>query len=831
MKISMRNLNGLLKPISSLLTAIALISGFLLTFIGLSHLPWPAAIPWSDKSSVIRYVGFLLIAIFFVSLLAKGLHRNTVLAGAIASVLLAIGAGALWPLLVTLWFAAASAILGGWLLGKLRTKDEDWFNCFLTGAGVYGTAVGLLAHFSVNYPGIYGVALAFPMVLGWKVLRQWFIAFVIWIARSHASADRVSYWLDIAIAIVALVFFTVALMPELGHDALATHLFVPAHLATRHQWGFDAGTYAWAVMPMLGDWIFSYAYMLAGETAARLFNVAFIFLLAWQVRSIVLWAGGTMIGARWAVLIFLSSPLTFTEGSSLFIESVWASFVVAGTFAILRVCSSDEGQRVQLITAGILLGCSLATKAVTLTALPVLLLILVWRYKTWLRAGMSGPLMVGLGCFLIIGFIPYGTAWWLTGNPIFPFFNEIFHSSLYPAENFRDTTWSQYPTWDFPYRVTFQTNKFLEASPGAAGFQWLLMLVPASVALIAVWHRRGMALLLIGILSILLCFLSAPYLRYIFPAYTVLIAAIGVGLTSFHKVAVVQTRWMSAAAVLTVALNMTFLSAGPYVYRDFPLSSILSETNREQYLANRLPLRNAINLVNALNPGRTPVALFSDEQAAGLIGDALYASWYNYRFQAAYFAAKSEAALAAILLEKNTDFIIVDTNWSALGNVPKEQLALLEKVSTKVIQFGNITVRHLKSDYRFKKELLINPDYSGSNGWSLEGGATFDAEAKALITNVNSPGTQNIAVSAGRRYMNTVIARCHKEKTQGRIQVNWSDANGHFIRPDIQVFDCTDDWQEHAMEVIAPPNAAGATIYATGHTSISLEFKSVSFKQ
>ena len=38
-----------------------------------------------------------------------------------------------------------------------------------------------------------------------------------------------------------------------------------------------SATYVWAVMPMLGDWLFSVGYMLGGETAARLINVGFIY--------------------------------------------------------------------------------------------------------------------------------------------------------------------------------------------------------------------------------------------------------------------------------------------------------------------------------------------------------------------------------------------------------------------------------------------------------------------------------------------------------------------------------------------------------------------------
>ena len=156
-------------------------------------------------------------------------------------------------------------------------------------------------------------------------------------------------------------------MPEVGHDALAMHLFVPAHLSLRHEWSFDVTKYVWAVMPMMGDWLFSIAYMLGGETAARLINVSFIFILCRLVRDLVLWAGGNAVGARWSVLLFLATPLTFTESSSLYIESVWASFVVAGSLSIFKLLpSAEDNKKIQLPIAGLLLGGALAAKAVTL---------------------------------------------------------------------------------------------------------------------------------------------------------------------------------------------------------------------------------------------------------------------------------------------------------------------------------------------------------------------------------------------------------------------------------------------------------------------------------
>lgn len=818
---------NLFKTFSKILILIALISGVTLTITGLSSFPWLRPIPWSDAATLVRFVGFLVVAAIFVILVSKKLHRNTSLAVLIATVLFAIVAGALWSLLVTLWFVSASSILGHWFLGRLKIKSETWVNSFLIGAGIYGTIVSLLAHFPVNYPGIYGISLAAPILLGQNKLRKWFNEFTHWIDQTQLTLNSSNYWLNIAISVVALIHVFVAFIPEVGHDALTMHLVIPSHLLERHQWGFDVNTYVWAVMPTLGDWIFSIAYMLGGETAPRLTNVFFIFVLSWLVRDLVLWAGGTLFGARWAVLIFLSSPLTFTESNSLFIESIWASFAIAGTLAILKACTDVDDKNYHFTLAGALLGCALATKAVTLTLLPVLLLILFWQYKTWLKVSRTKMLMFGLGFFLILGCIPYITAWWITGNPLFPYFNETFHSPLWPIANFEDTRWSKGLPWDFIYRVTFETGKYLESTPGAAGFQWLLVFLPTLTILISAWHKRGIVLVVFAVLSITLCFQSIAYLRYIYPAYAVLAAAMGIGMTIISKISILQSKFIYGTGAMAVALNILFLSAGPFVYRDFPIKSIMSEAHKEAYLAQRLPIRNAVKLVNALNLHRTPVAVFGDPQIAGLTADALSAHWYNHTWLDAFMAVKTTQDVVNLLLKNHVIFIIADSPSQDM----KVQRELLDRVTIKVAQIGSISILKLNGEFLFKKELLVNPDFTAVNGWVLNGEALFNVNSQTVIVSATSPAMQSVAVSPGQRYKNTVIARCYKANAQGRVQVMWQDANGYSISPDIQLFMCAADWQEISMEVVAPANAAKAIVYVTGHTATPLEFKSVSFRE
>jgi 4-amino-4-deoxy-L-arabinose transferase-like glycosyltransferase len=804
---------------------LALLIGLALTAGGLA-LSWPLPTGWSE-GGLTRFYIFILGAAGCVALLARRLRWNVYLAAALCALLLAAMAGALAALLVAVWMLLASALLGNWLARALRCEGSDWVSQLLAGAGCYASAVGLLAHYPVNYRYLYVLALALPLVLGRRTLQRWFGLAASWAERRRRPGGGDDIALDLAIAVVALTHLIVGLLPELGFDALVTHLFVPAHLATRHQWGFDVSTYVWAVMPMLGDWIFSIAYMLGGETAARLSNVSFVLLLGWLVRELVRWSGGTARSARWAVLLFLSTPLTFTESSSLFIEAVWTCFVLAGTLALLKACSDAGRERRQLLLAGLFLGCALAAKAVTFMVLPPLVLIFIWRWRTWRQAGMAAPLLLAVALLLLFGASPYATAWWATGNPVFPFFNKLFQSPLWRPENFEPPAmFGKGVTWDILYRATFHSEKYVEGRAGAAGFQWLLLFVPAVLSVFLLRRSRGLALFMVGAASVALTFHSTAYLRYVFPAYAMFAALIGLGMGANAPAGSARASLWSAVAAVAVCLNLLFLNAAAF-HGDFNLRTLLSQSERDAYLAKRLPLRNAVGVVNGLNSKRAPVVVLAQPHAAGLESDALYVSWYNIGFETAMNAARTEQAMAMVLIEHGVDFLIIDANWEG----PKEARELAAKVSEPVAEWGRVTARRLKAEYRFGLEMLVNPDLRGDKGWDLMGDALLNVEQGTLLVSVASPAMQLVPVKAGQQYKNAAVARCRDSGGVGRLQVNWNDAKGRFIGTSIDTFDCTAEWSEHRADVVAPPGAASAVVYVSAHTAVPLEFKQVSFRR
>ena len=733
---------------------------------------------------------------------------------------LTIACAQIWPVVVVAVFALSATVLGRWLLRQ--ENPADWSIHLLMGIGTFGTLTGLAAYMPINYPWLYGAMLAVPLVLGRKQVLSIGRELLAQIQATRSAHTPLQTGLDALIGGFACLYVLVAFMPEVGHDALAMHLFVPSHLAQRHQWSFDANTYVWAVMPMLADWIYSIVYMLAGETASRLSNSAFALLVAWQIRNMTLWAVGSATSARWASLIFLSTPLAFAESSSLHIESAWTAFMLAGTLAILKVSgfTADPRERLsQLVLAGVLLGFAMATKAVTLSVLPVLLLVLLLQYKAWAVRGIAKTLMLGSAGLLLAGATPYVCAGYLTGNPVFPFFNGVFHSPLWPNMNFEPpATFGTGMTWDTLYRMVFQSPQFIEGRVGAAGFQWLL-LPTAAVAVLLSGNKKALCILLVGAGAMFMTFQSTAYLRYVFPSFALFSVILAL---PFSDARIFPRSLAIAAGAVLVLANTRFIQAATY-YGEIKPSALLSQAGREAFLLERLPIRKMVDTVNALNSGYQPVAVFASPLMAGLHGDALYASWYNLKWKGEFDAATSPAELTRRLRQRQVNWLVID-----LKSLPQAQLDRLLAVSTSYSRLGNLDLRKLNATHY---ELLLNPDLSSLDGWNLLSPSTYDTSRKILTVNVKTPATQRVDVTPGLTYTNSVSARCTEAATTGRIQANWMDDQGDFISASIATFDCTTHWETHEMSVIAPANATSAVIYASGHTDTPLEFKSLSFRQ
>src|SRR5690606_27670627 len=84
----------------------------------------------------------------------------------------------------------------------------------------------------------------------------------------------------------------------------------------------------------------------------------------------------------------------------------------------------------------------------------------------------------------------YVYAYVLTGNPVLPLFNGVFHSPFYPQVNFHDGRWDSGLSWSLPWQLIFNSSAYGETGNGVGPF---VLIALAGSLLVALCSKRTAA--------------------------------------------------------------------------------------------------------------------------------------------------------------------------------------------------------------------------------------------------------------------------------------------------------------------------------------------------
>jgi hypothetical protein len=668
-----------LRSIQSLFLIALCTGGVGLGVAGISNLALhPTEVPWRWTFT------YLAATAIFASLMRfVGLFWAPILTIGASFMAFCVITGIALPVLVSILVLAAAYVIGRLCLPSLKVGVSD---ATLAGSVILGTAVGLLAMTPLNTAGTYFAILVCVLILGRNHLATLFrLQHSFW---SFGSQAPLVLYLSSAAAFLSLL---VSLMPEVGHDGVGMHLLIAKYISLNGEWHFDVNQQLWAVMPMLVNWLYSISYMLGGETAARLTNFYGVCLLGITAYRISVWAGKDGSPAYWSMLIFFSTPLVFLETSSLFVDGFWSAMLVAGAFAIHRCLTEERNQLSNLYLGALLTAGAMSSKLLSVALLPVLLLQIAWHYKSWVKLGrghLGGAVLVFVG----IGIIPYINSFLRTGNPVFPFFNSLFNSPYYMQSDWDDPRWTEGPSLEFFYNVVFKSYAFMEGTPGAGGFQWLLLIPAALVITTLILPSKRTILLsstLLGYSAIILW--QTGYLRYLLPSVAFGSALVSVALDDSKTLSRFASLSFKVCISATVALNLIHLQSATW-YGVVDLRSLFFSTYRDQYLLQMAPQRKAAELVNAMNTQSETVAIFGLPTIADLEGPQLTSSWYTWGFSQELLQADTPTELHDLLTSRGVKYLILNSE-----DTSQAQIGYAKKIGDRVAEFGPIQVRVLRN--------------------------------------------------------------------------------------------------------------------------------------
>ncbi|WP_103875364.1 ArnT family glycosyltransferase [Bosea lathyri] len=688
-----------------MLASLALVAMGLATTDVLSPVGWSA----TTLKALYTVGAVALIMVAASQVLQRRFRISGGMVTALAGVFLA---GALFGLAATAIVAMllmASAIAGTVVTGTASPKDSAWpmGQRLSIGLALVTIVVTFLSPFRVNFPGAHLAILALfaAPILHADIRRQLGADWADMVRPAVVPQDLMPQdrtrqsWMPqgwmllwrVAAVALALFFMLHAALPERYHDALAVHLYVASYVAAHGEWSYDPGLFVFAVIPLAVDFLYAHVYLFAGEPAVKLLNYITFLVIVALIRGAVARRYGASAGLI-AALLFASMPLTLVESASSFIENPLTMWVTAAAVIILdrgRSLTLRAVAAVMIVLAAAALSKVHGAIAATLLGLLATSLYLGKRRRSIELLGLAGCLVLAAATALS----SYIHAYWISGNPVFPFFNNVFKSPFYQPVQFVDGRWINRFKLDLLYQATFHSDHFLEAYNGALGFSLMAFLGTGLVAAVIYRQMRWLALAFLAFICAI--GFSTQYLRYFYPILPVAFLLIGL-VASLYLVRPRMALVFNLAVAVVLCLNVYKLNAGGWIMASYDFRVLFDPQKAKRYEQAFVPEKSLLRLVNQLQGRSSRVLLSGVSSAAPLEGTALYTSWFSKDFSDSGTAAKSGADVEAYLHRVKPTFIVhrspPEPSYAFHGLLDAE----IGRLGRKIATMGSVTLYEVR---------------------------------------------------------------------------------------------------------------------------------------
>ena len=500
--------------------------------------------------------------------------------------------------------------------------------CVLVGVALMCGIDGWLLPFHIHFRAIYVVVLLAMVFLRWRAIMP----------MLHEIPPRWSAAVGAApfMAVVALLavgaMSTFAWLPTLDFDSLSYHLNLPSQLVALGYYQMNAATNIWALSPWAADVLQAITWVVGGVLARGAVDA--------------LWAGLSLVliwklceelelqpAVRWlAVALYAAIPTIAYTLFSMQTEGPTAAVIAALALLIQHV--REPGRR-DLLLAAVLFALLLALKISNLMFAGPLGLWLLWDW----RRGLPWRVVPGaMLLLLVVAGSSYVYAWKVTGNPVLPVFNGIFHSPYFPAINWRDHRWDSGFHLDIIWRLVFHSGDY---KAGGSAAPIVVLIALGGSLLVALGRPASRPLALVAIACLLLPLYEIQYSRYAIPSMALFIPAMLCGVPSITGPSQ-QNRGVLAALCILVVISLAYVSG-----ISWQTTAGILETRvmggRATIIGQFAPARRLVQVVEN-RYGETARVLILDEEspfAAEFAGKAFTLNWYDPQLQ--HWAHRADA--------------------------------------------------------------------------------------------------------------------------------------------------------------------------------------------
>lgn len=749
--------------------------------------------------------------------------------------------------LVVVWMGVVAGLIGLTLLDRLGVK-----------AGPFGTAVLAVA---LGFGGLSLLTLALGLAGLLSAPSIWASTILLVLGLGSASRRAITGlfsegwaawrtrpvppWLTVICLILLSLYLVLdwigALAPEVMFDALKSHLALASIYARQQRVTgvpYSMGSY-W---PMNGEMLFTLGYVVAGETAAKLFHFSAGLLAAAMVYLAGRRLESSLTGIV-AAVIFYTTPIIAWESTTAYIDLFWAMYIGGALVMLLMWLYSQRKWQVAA-ACGLFLGLALGVKpsaGFIAVGVGLVMLYALWRAEHKSRWVEMHSVIAVTGVAALSGGIWYVRAYLLTGNPVFPFLNAIFRSPMWYPRN----EMFNYGTLGFgtstcaiallPWRLTYETGHFGEVVDGALGIL-LLAFVPLAVLTPKRARRLGAIVAITLIFSLLWAF-SVQYLRYFLPAVLGLAVIAGwaaVACWSMLRREAPRVAWLLPVYLVVAAILSLPISLSQYwnIPTRVPYGVVLGSVSRDQYRAQTVLSYRTFQYANDhLQRGDRIYAV--GEYFQYLSNVPLVTPFFSIEGNSIFQAQSVDTLLRELAISKITYILINRPALAAAGQHPlvssEEFLsdhATLEYAANNVYLYRLIQPSEPDMVPCPEEERLLNGDFRNVTAGNPVDWTSFGKPAVANVSASSATGNvaahvsgsdgymQALDVSPGALYTLSETARSATESPANvKLQIVWQDRKGQPIDYSIDVIQVGPAPIGVSMSATAPEGSLRGLVY------------------
>jgi len=583
-------------------------------------------------------------------------------------------------LAIVLWLWLGSWIAGAWAVTKLRlpriSRIERVLFASTLGLSFWSLAALMLAASRLLFAEVVYGLMILVTILGAPRVRR---AIAGW-RRDRADAGRrpwptrlLALIFAICIGLVLSVFLISALGPEIEFDGPLTHLTAAKAYAQTHSLE-PLPEIPQTFFPRNVTMLFALGMLIKGEACAKL--IQFLLGVLCLLTGYALAARVCRGSCGWvAAAILASSPLLLWEMRTAHLELGLTLYVSLALFATV-LWLMGEGHRFWWLGA-YFLAFAQGTKYHALWALLILpIVVLVFKLSggaKW-RASLADTARFSL--FSAAGLIPWGLVNLVqTGNPVFPFLNDIFRSPYWNAAlteyGAREMglaglntaeQWLKLPAFLW-YMVTDDTGSFR----GNIG-PFYLLLLPLWLFLRR-WPREAKIVLLFSALYSLVWLFAAQHARYFLPLLPGLAAVSSVALICWLQWLDRSHRVFSVLAGVLL-FSLAFLNSPLFeplganarygsvsVMDKLPWAYLAGVETKDQYLSRLISNHEAVLHFNQL-PGPRKVVFWWTAPNFLAVENGGFGCYYSPYFPE--LRSEDPGHLRKVLADNRVTHLIVD---------------------------------------------------------------------------------------------------------------------------------------------------------------------------